>query len=100
MAYTIKDFHRDYILEHLHLVPLDAVLARYTVNARLEGLTLAERLERLPIEERLADLTLTQILSRFSTEAIMDYLEERQADKNSEKFLNSVHSDSDNNPRG
>jgi hypothetical protein len=64
MAYTMADFERDYIKEHLRkLTPQEQqeILQSLPAEARLAGLPAEARLAGLPAEARLAGLSVEQI---------------------------------------
>jgi hypothetical protein len=65
MAYTVQDFHKEYVLSHLYLIPPKDRLEGLAAKDRLEGLAAKDRLEGLSIEE------------------IMAWLKTHQADKDS-----------------
>jgi hypothetical protein len=70
MPYTMEDFKRDFVKEHLKdLTPYE----------RLEGLSSEERLEGLSSEERLEGLSSEQRLEGLSLEEIERFLEARKA---------------------
>ena len=50
MPYTIEDFEKEYIESHLHLLPTEKVLSKYSPEERLKGLTPEEILKGLPQE--------------------------------------------------
>jgi hypothetical protein len=56
MPYTMDDFTRDFVSEHIHVLSADEVLNRYSPEKRLEGLPAEKRLEGLSIEEILQKL--------------------------------------------
>jgi hypothetical protein len=72
MAYTVQDFHKEYVLSHLDLIPPDKVLEKYSIHDRLRGLAAKDRLEGLAAKDRLEGL---------SIEEIMAWLKTHQADK-------------------
>jgi hypothetical protein len=39
MPYTMEDFTRDFVSEHIHVLSADEVLNRYSPEKRLEGLS-------------------------------------------------------------
>lgn len=61
MPYTMADFRRDYVKEHL---------SDLTVEERLAGLSAQELAARLPVEERLAGLSPEQRLAELTAEQI------------------------------
>jgi hypothetical protein len=56
MPYTMDDFTRDFVSEHIHVLSAGEVLNRYSPEKRLEGLPAEKRLEGLSIEEILQKL--------------------------------------------
>ena len=42
MSYTMQDFQKDYVREHLNVLTADEVLKSYSLDERLEGLSLKE----------------------------------------------------------
>jgi hypothetical protein len=42
MPYTMEDFTREFTEEHLHLLPPEKVLRQFSLEQRLEGLSLDE----------------------------------------------------------
>ncbi|QTA79716.1 Uncharacterized protein dnl_19930 [Desulfonema limicola] len=38
MPYTVKDFQREYVLEHIHKIPADEVLKNFSADDRLKGI--------------------------------------------------------------
>ncbi len=60
MAYTMKDFQKDYVREHLGVLSTDEVLKRFSTD---------EVLKRFSTDE---------VLKRFSLEEIQKYLEKKQ----------------------
>lgn len=52
MPYTMQDFQRDYVREHLDVLPPDEVLKRYSPDERLKGLSPDDLLKHLSAEER------------------------------------------------
>jgi hypothetical protein len=72
VAYTMRDFRRDYIKEHLPELPLEEceeVLRALPAEKRLAGLAPEERLAGLAPEERLAGLSAEQIRAYLDREA-------------------------------
>jgi hypothetical protein len=74
VPYTMADFRRDYVKEHLKDL---------TPEERLEGLPPEERIKGLPTEERLKGLPLDERLKDVSPEDIERYLKGLQARKSS-----------------
>jgi len=68
--YTMDDFHREYLKNHLK---------DFTPEERLEGLSPEERLKGLRPEERLKDLPLEERLKGLPVEALEEYLRQSKA---------------------
>ena len=51
MPYTIQDFQKDFVRDHLGLLSPSEVLRRYSANERLKDLSPAERLKGLSLDE-------------------------------------------------
>ena len=51
MSYTMKDFQRDYVKNHLGLLSPDEVLDRFSPDEVLGRFSLDDRLKGLPPEE-------------------------------------------------
>ncbi|WPD24469.1 MAG: hypothetical protein SD837_07860 [Candidatus Electrothrix scaldis] len=51
VAYTMKDFQKDYVRNHLGLLSPDEVLDRFSPDDRLKGLSLNDRLKGLSQDE-------------------------------------------------
>ncbi len=83
MSYTIEDFKRDYIREHLHELPPEEVLSQFSPEDRLRGLPLQEVLSQLSPEDRLRGLPVQEVLSQYSREELEAYL--RRMEQSSEK---------------
>ena len=61
MPYTIQDYQRDYVREHLDLLPPEEVLQRYTPEEVLRRYSPADRLKNLSPEDRLKGLSPEEI---------------------------------------
>jgi hypothetical protein len=61
MAYTMQDFRRDFVKEHLKDLTLEERLRGLTFQELLHGLTFQERLRGLSLEERLRDVPTKEI---------------------------------------
>ena len=68
MAYTMKDFQRDYVKNHLGVLSPDD---------RLKGLSSDEVLNRFSPDDRLKGLSLSDRLKGISFEEIQLYLKKR-----------------------
>jgi len=62
VSYTMKDFQRDYVKNHLGLLSPDEVLDRYSPDDRLKGLSSDEVLDRFSPDDRLRGLSSEEIL--------------------------------------
>ena len=62
MAYTMEDFQKDYVRDHLGVLPID------------------DRLKGLSTDDRLKGLSTDEILKRISQEEIQSYLEKQKKD--------------------
>ena len=51
VSYTMKDFQRDYVKNHLGVLSPDEVLNSFSPDDRLKGLSLSERLKGISFEE-------------------------------------------------
>lgn len=69
MAYTMEDFRRDYVRDHLGVLSPDDRLRGLTPDDRLKGLSPDEVLKRFSFDE---------VLSKFSVEEIRQYLEKKR----------------------
>ena len=56
MSYTVQDYQKDYVREHLDLLSTDEVLKRYSTN------------------DRIKDLSPDEVLKRYSPDDIFDNL--------------------------
>ena len=65
VSYTMKDFQRDYVRNHLGLLSPDEVLDRFSPD---------EVLNRFSPDDRLKGLSPNEVLNRFSPEEIELYL--------------------------
>jgi hypothetical protein len=72
MSYTMQDFQKDYIRDHLDLLSADEVLKRYSSD---------EVLKRYSLDERLKGLSFDEIFKHFSPDEIKAWLE--KCNKNS-----------------
>jgi hypothetical protein len=72
MSYTMEDFKRDYVKEHLK---------ELTPEGRHEGLSPEERLAGLSAEERLEGLSLKERLEGLSGEEIVNLLRKLKAQR-------------------
>ena len=92
VSYTMKDFQRDYVRNHLGMLSPDEVLDKFSPDDRLKGLSPDEVLQRFSPNDRLKGLSPDEVLQRFSPhdrlkglspEEIKLYL--KQLDENTEK---------------
>ncbi len=51
MSYTMKDFQKDYVKDHLGVLSPDEVMNKFSPNDRLKGLSLSDRLKGITFEE-------------------------------------------------
>ena len=51
MPYTMEDFQKDYVKDHLDVLTPDEVLTKYSPNERLKGLSPEDRLKGLSLED-------------------------------------------------
>ncbi len=77
MPYTIEDYRRDYVLEHLDRLTPDDILKKFKADELLKKLSSDERLKGLSSDERLKGLT---------PEEIEDYLKKLKRKKKSRKL--------------
>ena len=87
MPYTMQDFRRDYVKEHLkdltfeellQGLPLEKWLRDLPPEERLRGLSPEERLRGLPAEERLRGLPAEERLRGLPPKEIEEYLQRRK----------------------
>ncbi len=69
MPYTMEDFRRDYVKEHLKDL---------TLEERLEGLSPEELIKQLSADQRLQGLSPDQLLQRLSPDQIESYLQRQK----------------------
>jgi hypothetical protein len=69
MPYTMEDFRRDYVKEHLKELTPDEILARLSPAELLAHLAPEERVAGLSPQERVAGLSPEQLLAALSPEA-------------------------------
>ena len=65
MSYTIQDYQKDYVRDHLNLLSPDEVLKRYSAD---------DVLKRYSADDRLKDLTVDEVLKRYSADDILAHL--------------------------
>ena len=65
MSYTIQDYQKDYVRDHLNLLSPDEVLKRYSAD---------DVLKRYSADDRLKDLTVDDVLKRYSADDILAHL--------------------------
>ena len=75
MTYTVQDFQKDYVLDHLNIVSADEVLKRYSPDEVLKRYSPDERLKDLSPDERLKDLSPDEILGNLSPESLKILME-------------------------
>lgn len=78
MAYTMEDFRRDYVRDHLGVLSPDDRLRGLTPDDRLRGLSPDDRLKGLSPDEVLKRFSFDEVLSKFSVEEIRQYLEKKR----------------------
>ncbi|WP_446008690.1 hypothetical protein [Candidatus Electrothrix sp.] len=61
MSYTMKDFQRDYVKNHLSLLSPDEVLDKFSLDEVLEHFTPVEVLQRLSLKDRLKGISPEEI---------------------------------------
>ena len=61
MPYTMEDFRKDYVKEHLDVLSPDDRLKGLSPDDRLKGLSLDDRLKGLSLDDRLKGLSLKEI---------------------------------------
>ena len=65
MSYTIQDYQREYVRDHLNLLPTEEVLKRYSAEEVLKRYSAEEVLKRYSAEE---------VLKRYSADDLLDKL--------------------------
>ena len=70
VSYTIQDYQKEYVSDHLNLLPVEKVIKRYSTNERLMDLPADEVLNHYSAEDRLNGLTADEILDKVSPEVI------------------------------
>jgi hypothetical protein len=78
MPYTLEDFRRDYVKEHLKDLTTEERLAGMSPQQRIEGLSTEQRIEGLPPEQFLAGLSPDQRLAGLSPEQRLEGLSPEQ----------------------
>ncbi len=58
MPYTFEDFKRDYVLEHIHKLPLDDRLKGLSPDDRLKGMSADDLLKNLSADDLLKCLSM------------------------------------------
>ncbi len=87
MAYTMEDFQKDYVRDHLGVLSTDEILEQFSADDRLKGLSTDEILEQFSADDRLKGLSPEEILKRISPEEIQRYLEkQRKTETNHNKI--------------
>ena len=51
MAYTMEDFQKDYVRDHLGVLSTDEILEQFSADDHLKGLSPDEILKRISLEE-------------------------------------------------
>jgi len=74
MPYTMEDFQRDYVKDHLDVLSPDDRLKGLSPNDRLKGLSPNDRLKGLSPNDRLKGLSLNDRLKGLSLAEIQEYL--------------------------
>ncbi len=74
VSYTMKDFQKDYVKNHLGLLAPDDRLKGLSPNDRLKGLSPNDRLKGLSPGDRIKGLSLSERLKGISFEDIQLYL--------------------------
>jgi len=84
MSYTMKDFEKDFVKEHLDVlsdderlkgIPIDKRLKGISTDERLKGISTDTILDKIPKDERLKGISTEEILKRLSEKDIRLYLE-------------------------
>ena len=81
MPYTMKDFERDYTLEHLHTLTPEERLRGLNAQERLQGLDAQERLQGLDAQERLQGLDAKEILRALNIKEFLGGLSAQELQK-------------------
>ena len=74
MSYTMKDFQKDYVRNHLGLLSPDEILDRFSPDDRLKGISPDDRLKGLSSDEVLQRFSPDDRLKGISFEEIQLYL--------------------------
>lgn len=74
MPYTMEDFRRDFILDHLHEVPAREIVKRLPPEEILKSLTTEEILNWLLSKERLKNLPPEELSKLLTVEGSQAYL--------------------------
>jgi hypothetical protein len=83
VSYTMKDFQKDYVRNHLGMLSPDEVLDKFSPDDRLKGLSPDEVLQRFSPDDRLKGLSPDDRLKGISPEKIKLYL--KKLGENTEK---------------
>ncbi len=78
MPYTMEDFKKDFVKNHLDVLSPDEVLKRYSPDDRLKGLSSDEVLKRYSPDEVLRRYSTDDSLRGLSLEEIKEYLKRSQ----------------------
>ncbi|MGH8559730.1 MAG: calcium-binding protein [Methylococcales bacterium] len=85
MAYTVEDFQKDYVREHLDLLSPDDRLQGLSPDDRLQGLSPDDRLQGLSPDDRLHGLSSDDIVKHLSRADLEKLMEQLQKDFSSGK---------------
>ena len=61
MPYTMEDFRKDFVKEHLDVLSAEEILSRFSTEELLKELPVEDRLKGLPAEDRLKGISLEEI---------------------------------------
>jgi hypothetical protein len=78
MPYTMEDFRRDYVREHLKDLTPEELMAGLSEEDLLKGLSAEKLLEGVPLEKRLEGIPLEKLLEGVSDEELAALLKRRQ----------------------
>ena len=73
MSYTLEEFNKEFVKNHLHLIPAEEVLKQYSADEVLKRYSPDEVLKRYSPDERLKDLSPDEIL-RSLPQSVLDLL--------------------------
>ncbi|MGH8556423.1 MAG: calcium-binding protein [Methylococcales bacterium] len=86
MAYTVEDFQKDYVREHLDLLSADDRLQGLSPDDRLKGLSPDDRLHGLSPDDRLDGLSPDDRLQGLTPDDIVNHLSRADLEKLMEKL--------------